>query len=136
MDILKVASYVTGAGAFLSSLYVGITFTNERLHEIAEMHSSIRQLQGDAVLTNMRIDIRQATERLWKITDRYGDDLFEAPSLVREEARAVKTTLEALQQEYKAVQHTYQNRDSDVGYYAKYYERHTTDKPIIDEVSR
>jgi prefoldin subunit 5 len=103
----KVISLVGSGFAALVTLYGGATFTHDKLQQIDAMESNI-------VLVEMRLDLKLLTDRanaiqqrLWKITERYGEDLFEAPGMVREEYQALKKEMEAVNHELTAVQEEY-----------------------------
>ena len=103
----KMIGLVGSGCAALATLYGGATFTHDKLQEIDQM-------QGNIVLIEMRLDLKLLTDRanalqsrLWKITERYGEDLFEAPGTVREEYQTIMRELAQVSQELASVQQEY-----------------------------
>lgn len=116
-DLIK---YGTAAFAVLGGLYGGATFTHDHIQDVDTM-------RGNIVLIEMRLDLKLLTDRvnsiqarLWKIAERYGEDLFDAPGIVREEYQMLKKELEAVNHELAAVQQEYRRTgQSNSSYYEK-----------------
>ncbi len=116
-DLIKYGGSACGA---LGVLYGGATFTHDKLQQVDIMEENI-------VLIDMRLESKILTDRytllqqrLWKIEDRYGVDLFEAPGPIKEEYRTIKAEMTALEHEINVVQQEYRRRGSSSN---QYYDR-------------
>lgn len=116
MDFPTLGKFVGGAATIIGALYGGGTFVDNRYAH-----------QGDVQLISMRLEQKvltdrasQIQQRIWKIEDRYGSDLKEAPETVKEEYRQLKMELNDLDHELNAVQQEYRSvGKSNEGYYDK-----------------
>jgi hypothetical protein len=112
----KVISFIGAGGTALATMWGGASFVDTRY-----AHAP------DVVLIEMRLEQKiltdrsyQLQQRIWKIEDRYGSDLFEAPALVKEEHRQLKEELADVDQEIGVVQQEYKRQGSAGN---RYYER-------------
>ena len=118
LSMLKHTGAVIGAiSASVGALYGAGSFVETRY-----AHST------DVVLVSMRLEQKiltdrasQLQQRLWKIEDRYGIDLHDAPETVKEEVRQIKEELADLDQEMQAQRQEFQQMQQ--GYYGKDYKR-------------
>lgn len=113
----KLVSFVTAGGTALATLWGGASFVDTRYAH-----------QDDVVFIEMRLEQKiltdrsnQLQQRIWKIEDRYGIDLFEAPGPVKEEYRALKDEMADVDQEVSNVQQEYRRQGTSSG--SRYYER-------------
>lgn len=119
----KILSFGLTAITAIGGLYGGATFTHDKLQQIDSMQENI-------VLIDMRLESKilndrdaMLQQRLWKIEDRYGVDLFEAPGPVKDEYRTIQAEMEALEREIGSVQQDYKRRGSSNQYYDRKMEK-------------
>lgn len=112
----KIVSFVTAGGTALATLFGGASFVDTRYAH-----------QDNVVLIEMRLEQKiltdranQLQQRIWKIEDRYGIDLFEAPGPIKEEYRQLKDEMADVDQEIGSVQQEYKRQGSSG---SRYYER-------------
>lgn len=122
-DATKFVSFAVTGLTMMGGLYGGVTYTHDHLQQVDTMQQSI-------MLIDMRMDMKILSDRatalqarLWKIEERYGADLFDAPGTVRDEYKAISAELEALKHDLLTVQQEYRRQGQSSG---RYYER----KPI------
>lgn len=116
----KIASAAVGAIALtVSSGYKAVSWHNDTFAE-----------RNDVVLVEMRLEQKiltdrssQIQQRMWKIEDRYGLDLKDAPETVKEEYRQLQDELDDLDKELVVLQQEYRQMNRGSGYYGKDYKR-------------
>ena len=106
MDITKlsvpIGVVIVGIGSLWSGYtYVESTYAKNDQVVLVEMRLD-QKIQGDR--------ISQIQERQWKIKDRYGDDLKQAPEIVKEEFRALEKQMEELTRQLTTVQESIQRQ--------------------------
>lgn len=112
----KVISFVTAGGTALATLWGGASFVDTRYAH-----------QENVVLIEMRLEQKiltdrsnQLQQRIWKLEDRYGPDMFEAPGPLKEEYRQLKDEMADVDKEVSNVQQEYRRQGSSG---SRYYER-------------
>lgn len=113
----KVVSFMTAGGTALATLWGGASFVDTRYAHAPDVVRIEFRLE-QKILADRSSQLQQ---RIWKIEDRYGPDLFEAPAMVKEEYRQLKEELADLDQELNAVQQEYKRQGSSSG--SRYYEK-------------
>lgn len=110
----KLLTLVAGGIMSAGTIYGLITFTHDKLQaidvqgqELATLREEIKDARGNVLLLGIKEDIRWTQHRMFRIQEVYGDELTDAPALVREEYKQSKIDLENLQQEQRATQRAY-----------------------------
>lgn len=118
----KVLGLIGSGFVGLTTIYTGATFTHDHLQQVDQMQQTI-------VLIDMRMDLKILSDRmtalqarLWKIEERYGTDLFDAPGPVRDEYKQISQELERIRSELLALQQEYR-RQNNSGNSGRFYER-------------
>jgi hypothetical protein len=117
----KIISFIGAGGTALATLWGGASFVDTRYAHAPNVVLIEMRLE-QKILTDRAAQLQQ---RVWKIEERYGTDLFEAPGTVREEYRQLKLELQDLGEEINAVQQEYRRQGS-AG--SRYYERKSEKK--------
>jgi len=112
----KIVSFVVSGGTALATLWGGASFVDTRYAHAPNVILIEMRLE-QKILTDRAAQLQQ---RLWKIEERHGEDLFDAPALVKEEVRQIKIELQDLNEEINAVQQEYRRQGSSG---SRYYER-------------
>src|SRR3990167_6479475 len=112
----KIVSMIGAAGTAIATFYGGATFVDHRYAHNDNLVMVEMRLE-QKILTDRSVQLQQ---RLWKIEDRYGPDLFEAPAMVKEEHRQIQIELNDLNEEVNAVQQEYRKQGLNS---SRYYER-------------
>jgi hypothetical protein len=110
----KLFGLVAAALAAVTGLYTIVTFTHDKIQQVDELEkkiehqaNDIKEVRGNVIIDEIKTDIRILKGRIYKIEERYGEDIFDAPGLVREEYKNDKDEIDAMQQELKATQRAY-----------------------------
>ncbi len=112
IGIDKAAGLVAALGASIGVLYSGVSFIDGRYAKMPE----VEQVRTDMTLTSLRLEEKILTDRvaaiqqrLWKIEDRYGEDLAGAPMSVKEEHRQMDLDIAEVHDKIKSVMDAYRH---------------------------
>jgi TolA-binding protein len=113
-DITKILGLVAGSIGTVAALYTAVTFTHDKIQKVDELeqriersNDDIKQVRGNVIIDEIKTEIRTLQLRIFRIEERYGEDVYESPGLIREEYKQDKIDLDILQQELKATQRAY-----------------------------